>query len=102
MMLVLLTACAILGFFSFLDMFRGEWGSVVTKDARITLGVSAYLFANTIIYEESGIAAATLVTFLGWLINDAVRRAPKLAKWRAATPTISATLLLIYAGIYIT
>ncbi|WP_156653336.1 hypothetical protein [Methylobacterium sp. Leaf111] len=73
MMLVLLTACAILGFFSFLDLFRGEWGSVVTKDARITLGVSAYLFANTIIYEEGGLTAATLVTLLGWLINDAVQ-----------------------------
>ena len=100
-MLLILVACAVLGFFSFLDLFEGSWGKVVSEDIHLTLGVTAYLFAIGLICQQSGLIVASVVTLLGWLTNDVVRKTPELARWQWSAAPMSAPVLLIYVCIYV-
>lgn len=100
-MLMILTACAVLGFFSFLDLFRGGWGNVASEDVYLTLGVTTYLFAIALIYQQSELLAASFVTVLGWFTNDVVRRTPELVKWQWSASPVSVLVLLVYIYVYV-
>lgn len=101
-MLILLATCAILGFFAFIDLLERETGRVTPGDIYITLGVTAYLSAVTLIYQDNGPIAASLVTLLGWLINDVVSRVGALVKFRKWASPASLVILFIYIFVYLT
>ena len=97
-MLIILMAATILGFFSFMEVLERDWTGGIQDKVSMTVGVTAFLSAVTIVFERNGVLAGLLVLLLDWLICDVVNRFNGSAAVGKYAPWISIFLLLTYIG----
>jgi hypothetical protein len=97
-LLIILMAATILGFFSFMDVLERDWTGGIKDKVSMTVGVTAFLSAVTIVFERNGILTGLLLLLLGWLICDVVKRLNGSATVSKYAPWISFFLLLTYIG----
>ena len=91
-------AATILGFFSFMDVLERDWTGGIQDKVSMTVGVTAFLSAITIVFQCSGILAALLLLLLAWLIHDVTNRMDGSALVGRVSPWIGILLLLTYIG----
>ena len=97
-MVMLLMAASILGFFSFMatverDRMAGAWEKV-----SVTVGMTAFLSALTLVFQHKGILITLLLLLLSWLLYDLARCINKLLVFDRFAPWIGILLVLTYVG----
>jgi hypothetical protein len=91
-------AASILGFFSFMATFARDRMADAWDKVSVTVGMTAFLSAITLVVQRSGVLAGLLLLLLSWLLYDLAARLNGLQLIGRFSPWVGIILLLTYIG----
>jgi hypothetical protein len=95
---ILLMAASILGFFSSMATFARDRMADAWDKVSVTVGMTAFLSAITLVVQRSGMLAGLLLLLLSWLLYDLAARLNGLQLISRFSPWVGIILLLTYIG----